>query len=97
MCELDDNRLVTGGLFAEISIWNLSKKVLEAVLLGHNGTIQVLTQFSNGNLVSGSGDYTIRIWNMKNNSEKQTLIGHKDVIRGIIERKKYKNQGNIVY
>ena len=92
MCELDDNRLVTGGLFAEISIWNLSKKVLEAVLLGHNGTIQVLTQFSNGNLVSGSGDYTIRIWNMKNNSEKQTLIGHKDVIRGIIERKKYKNQ-----
>ena len=90
MCELADGRLATGGLFATICIWDLSLKIVETALSGHNGTIQVLIQLSNGDLVSGSGDWTIKIWN--NEEEKQTLLGHKDVLRGLIEKKNVDNQ-----
>ena len=90
MCELSDGRLATGGLFAVISIWNLSTRVVETVLKGHNGTIQVLLQLTNGDLVSGSGDWTIKIWTMK--EEKKTLVGHRVLIRGLIEKKNVRNQ-----
>ena len=91
LCELNDMKVASGGLFADISIWNVCTKNIEMKLSGHNGTIQVLIQLTTGELVSGSGDTLIKIWNLSPFGEKRTLRGHKNGIRGLTQKNNLMN------
>ena len=64
-----------------IKVWDIDKKAVLHVLLGHEGKIHSLVFSSDGKrLVSGSDDKTVKIWDVDNGREEVTLTGHTDEV-----------------
>ena len=59
---LKNGDLASGGLFLNITIWNLNDGTIKQNLTGHTGYVHSLVVLPNGDLASGSFDQTIRIW-----------------------------------
>jgi glucose repression regulatory protein TUP1 len=61
----DGNYLATGAEDMQIRIWDISKKRIRNILVGHQQDIYSLDFSRDGRMIaSGSGDCTARIWSM---------------------------------
>jgi WD40 repeat protein len=57
-----------------VRLWNVKKKLQEAVFEGHTGYIECVAITSNNRYIfSGSGDNTVRLWNVKEKRQEAVL------------------------
>ncbi|KAG6857060.1 hypothetical protein H0H87_010025 [Tephrocybe sp. NHM501043] len=75
----DGKLLATGAEDRQIRIWDIAKKRIRTVFVGHTQEIYSLDFSLDGRfIISGSGDKTARIWNMHDESSTVLTINDTD-------------------
>ncbi|KAG6853302.1 hypothetical protein C0991_005357, partial [Blastosporella zonata] len=77
----DGKLLATGAEDRQIRIWDIAKKRIRKIFVGHTQEIYSLDFSRDGHfIISGSGDKTARIWDMHDDSSKVLTINDTDSI-----------------
>jgi WD40 repeat protein len=61
-----EGKIISGGQFSKITVWDIDNKKPEYTLEGHTSIIWDLKYIGNDTLISGSDDNSSKIWNLKN-------------------------------
>ncbi|KAG6907770.1 hypothetical protein DXG01_007483 [Tephrocybe rancida] len=74
----DGKLLVTGADDRQIRVWDIAKKRLKNVFVGHTQEIYSLDFSLDGRFIISAGDETARIWDMHDDSSKVLIINDMD-------------------
>ena len=75
--------LASGLLTGNINIYSIATGILIATMIGHTGTVTVLSLITSNLLASAGQDKTVRIWDPTTYGPIFTLNGHNETIWGL--------------
>ena len=89
LCDLNDNRLVSGSDDKTIKVWNISMIELNQIKIikEHNDTIWKIIPLSNLTFASCSSDGSVRIWESIYNYQQLSILIHNDNVISILRLK----------
>ncbi len=80
----DGNLLASAGNGAVIKVWNLSARILQSTLTGHQAEIVTLAFSQDGSfLASGGNDTLIILWNPYTGERLNTIVGHTAAVNSV--------------
>ena len=82
---IDDFTFATSSYDNSIKIWDLTSKMCDYTLYGHDMPVFCILLLKDGRLISGSGSRNkcLKIWNLDKKICEVTLVGHKREVKDI--------------
>ena len=74
-----EGKIISGGQYSGIKVWDIENKKAELTLEGHTSMIWDISIISKDKLISGSDDNTSKIWNLKDKKSEDFYKGKKQV------------------
>lgn len=71
----DSQLLATGGVDAQVRLWNRDAAAQGAPLVGHSGPVAALTFAGPGTLLSGGADGSVRVWDLATRQAQRLAVG----------------------
>ena len=79
LIKTSDGKIVSGGQFSKIIIWDIETKKPECTLEGHTSIIWDLKELGKDKLISASDDNSSKIWNLKDKTSEELYKSKKQI------------------
>ena len=64
LCQIDNNKFVSGGFDNDIRIWDIKNYKCIQTVKAHKSNVICIVVLKNGKFCSCSNDHTIKIWSL---------------------------------
>ena len=79
LIKTSDGKIISGGQYSNIIIWDIKQKKIESTLDGHTSIIWDLKEIGKDKLISASDDNSSKIWNLKDKTSVELYKSKKQI------------------